>query len=139
VTNIADGYEEAAFPGVETDAAMTKVEEHTHPHTAEELSISEQEIYILWHRQFSHLGPKKIRNLHKISTLSKPIKVPVNRELCRVCALTKMKNKIPKELSPHKQARLALIQFDIAGPFPTSLLQYAEVHRPPRSPDLAEM
>ena len=32
-----------------------------------------------------------------------------------------MKNKIPKELSPHKQARLALIQFDIAGPFPTSL------------------
>ena len=60
VTNIADGYEEAAFPGVETDAAMTKVEEHTHPHTAEELSISEQEIYILWHRRFSHLGPKKI-------------------------------------------------------------------------------
>src|SRR5204863_7134767 len=91
-TNIADGYEEAGFPGVETDAAMTKVEEHTHPHTAEELSISEQEIYILWHRQFSHLGPMKLQNLHKISTLSKPIKVPVNRELCRVCALTKMKN-----------------------------------------------
>jgi len=42
-------------------------------------------------------------------------------EPCEVCALTKMKNSIPKQLREHKATKLALIQFDIAGPFPTSL------------------
>jgi hypothetical protein len=31
-----------------------------------------------------------------------------------------MTNRIPKKLSDHKDKRLALVQFDIAGPFPTS-------------------
>jgi hypothetical protein len=126
VTNVASGYEEKAFAGVinkdlETGEDSEAQENPKAPQSTEELSRAEQERYILWHRRFSHLGPKKIRNLHKISTLAKPIKVPTNREPCKVCALTKMKNKIPKELSPHKQSRLALIQFDVAGPLPKSL------------------
>jgi hypothetical protein len=42
-------------------------------------------------------------------------------EVCEVCALTKIRNSIPKQLREHKAAKLALIQFDIAGPFLTSL------------------
>ena len=73
------------------------------------------------HRRFNHLGPEKIRNLHKVTTISAPIKIPTEREICEVCALTKMKNRIPKTLSEHKDHKLALIQFDIAGPFPKTI------------------
>src|SRR4029077_11604433 len=42
-------------------------------------------------------------------------------QIADVCSLTKMTNLIPKQLSPHKLSKLALIQFDVAGPFPISL------------------
>ncbi len=77
--------------------------------------------YKLMHRRFSHLGPNKLRYLHEVTTLDKAIQIPHNLELCEVCSLTKIKNKIPKTLSPWKTAILALIQFDVAGPFPTSI------------------
>jgi hypothetical protein len=53
--------------------------------------------------------------LRRLTTLQKKIQVPETMELCEVCALTKMRNSIPKQLREHKAAKLALIQFDIAG------------------------
>ena len=56
-----------------------------------------------------------------MTTLRKPIKVPANRDVCEVCAITKIENSIPKELSQWKKTKLALIEFDIAGLLPTLL------------------
>lgn len=113
VSHIADGYQETAFPSTEqhTPAALDQAE----------LEIQEKERYMLYHRRFAHLGPAKIAKLHKVTTLQKKIKVPEKKEICEVCALTKMRNSIPKQLRDHKAGKLALVQFDIAGPFPTSL------------------
>lgn len=83
--------------------------------------ISQDARYQLMHRRFNHLGPDKIRNLHKVTTISIPIKIPSERKPCSVCALTKMTNRIPTKLSNHKDDTLALIQFDIAGPFLKSI------------------
>ncbi|KAF7569560.1 UBN2 multi-domain protein [Pyrenophora tritici-repentis] len=110
VSHIADGYHETAFLGTE-------------PHTPvkSELKVNEKERYLLYHRRFAHLGPTKIAKLHEVTTLQKKIQVPEKIEICEVCSLTKMKNSIPKQLREHKATKLALVQFDIAGPFPTSL------------------
>jgi hypothetical protein len=86
-----------------------------------ELKMRDKERYLLYHRRFAHLGPAKIAKLHEVTTLQKKIQVPEKMELCEVCALTKIRNSIPKQLRGHKAAKLALIQFNIAGPFPTSL------------------
>ena len=107
VTHIAENYKEKAL-------------------TTQVTGIDKQEkavidTYLLMHRRFNHLGPEKIRNLHKVTTLSKPIKIPKQLPLCHVCSLSKMKNKIRKELSPRKDCLFALIQFDIAGPLPRSI------------------
>jgi hypothetical protein len=113
VSHVADGYQETAFPSTE---------QHTLPEFDEaEHKAGEKERYLLYHRRFAHLGPAKIAKLHEVTTLQKKIRVPETMELCEVCALTKMRNSIPKQLREHKAAKLALIQFDIAGPFPTSL------------------
>jgi hypothetical protein len=113
VSHIADGYQETAFPSTEQHTP-------TEPDEAE-LEIREKERYLLYHRRFAHLGPAKIAKLHEVTTLEKEIKVPEKKEICEVCALTKMRNSIPKQLRDHKAEKLALVQFDIAGPFPTSL------------------
>jgi hypothetical protein len=47
--------------------------------------------------------------------------VPTKLDICEVCSLTKMTNRIPKQLSTHKSKRLELIYLDIAGPFPQSI------------------
>ena len=73
------------------------------------------------HRRFNHLGPEKIRNLYKVITLFKSIKIPKQFPLCHIYLLSKMKNKIRKELSLRKDCLFALIQFDIAGPLPRSI------------------
>lgn len=86
-----------------------------------ELKTHEKQVYLLWHKRFAHLGPDKICNLHKVTTLEKAVKVPSKREICEVCTLTKMTNVIPRKLSEWRDTKLALIQFDIAGPFPVSL------------------
>jgi hypothetical protein len=113
VSHIAEGYRETAF---------LSTEQHTPAEFDEsELKGGEKERYLLYHRRFAHLGPAKIAKLHEVTTLQKKIQVPETMEVCEVCALTKMRNSIPKQLREHKAAKLALIQFDIAGPFPTSL------------------
>lgn len=113
IAHVADGYEDTAFPSTEILEGTKAIKD--------QLTPNEMENYLLWHRRFNHLGPDKIRNLHKVTTLGKPIKVPTKREICEVCVLTKMTNRTPKELSPHKSGRLQLIQFDIAGPFQKSI------------------
>ncbi|KAF7573128.1 hypothetical protein PtrM4_080330 [Pyrenophora tritici-repentis] len=110
VSHIADGYQETAFLGTELHAPVKS-----------ELKVNEKERYLLYHRRFAHLGPAKIAKLHEVTTLQKKIQVPEKIEICEVCSLTKMKNSIPKQLREHKATKLALVQFDIAGPFPTSL------------------
>jgi hypothetical protein len=113
VSHITDGYQETAFPSAEQHKP-TEFDET-------ELKDGEKERYLLYHRRFAHLGPAKIAKLHEVTTLQKKIQVPEKMEPCEVCALTKMRNSIPKQLREHKATKLALIQFDIAGPFPTSL------------------
>ena len=114
VSHIADGYQETAFMSLEP----CSLAEHD---DGIELKMNEKERYMLYHRRFAHLGPAKIAKLHEVTTLQKKIRVPEKKEICEVCALTKMKNSIPKQLRQHKITKLALIQFDVAGPFPTSL------------------
>ena len=120
ITHVADGYHETAFAGT-VDEEESDVEMIERRPQEEELMKDEKERYLLMHRRFNHLGPKKIRNLHKVTTLNKAVKIPTTMEICEVCATTKMTNQIRKELNPHKLTRLALVQFDIAGPFPKSL------------------
>ncbi|KAI0995304.1 hypothetical protein K3495_g12878, partial [Podosphaera aphanis] len=134
VTNIASAYKETAFPAsvsmgsevIMSDDSSSKelTLENSNPNeqeVIENLSSKEQANYQLWHRRLNHLGPEKLRKLHKVTTLSTPIKVPNDNVMCGVCKLTKMRNYTPKTLSQHKNHRLALIQFDIAGPFPKSV------------------
>ncbi|KAI0995147.1 hypothetical protein K3495_g13035 [Podosphaera aphanis] len=52
--------------------------------------------YLFWHRRCAHLRPDKISNLHDVTTLKKQIKIPRNLDVCEVCALTKMRHRIPK-------------------------------------------
>ncbi|KAI0992563.1 hypothetical protein K3495_g15622, partial [Podosphaera aphanis] len=85
------------------------------------LKESEKERYLKYHKRFAHLNPKKIRNLHKVTTLKTPIKVPSNLELCETCKIAKMRNQIPKTLSPWEKTLLGRIQCDVAGPFPVSI------------------
>jgi hypothetical protein len=96
-------------------------EDHIHDdgeHGLRKLSRTENLArYRLMHRRFAHLGPEKLRNLHKVTTLKRPVLVPVDREMCRVCKLTKLRNRTNKALSPWKEAILALVSVDIAGPF----------------------
>lgn len=84
-------------------------------------SNSDTDRYFLFHRRFAHLGPKKISKLHTVTTLEKPIKVPKELRICEVCAISKMKNSISKVLADHIASKIALVQLDIAGPFPESL------------------
>lgn len=119
ISDIAKGYEDVALQSTETIGDIEPNEITLD--TSSDKTKKDLETYLLWHRRFNHLGPEKIRNLHKVTTLGKPIKVPSKIPVCEVCALTKMKNLIPKQLSSHKTRRLELIHFDIAGPFPKSL------------------
>ena len=68
----------------------------------------------------------KIRNLHKVTTLSKPI--PIAKEhvsVCEVWALTKFTNRRNHQLSPRKPEILALISINICGQLPLSREGYA--------------
>jgi hypothetical protein len=55
-----------------------------------------------------------------VTTLDQPIKVPKDLKIFEICAIAKMNNTISKTLANYMVSKLALIQFDIAGPFPTS-------------------
>lgn len=61
---------------------------------------ADTERYWRYYCRFAYLGHKQTRDLHKVMTLEKAIKVLVDLDLCRVCALTNMRNGFPKVLSP---------------------------------------
>ncbi len=48
--------------------------------------------YRLIHRRFVYLGLDKLRNLHKVTILKRLVIVLINREIYRVCKLTKLCN-----------------------------------------------
>ncbi|KAI0996463.1 hypothetical protein K3495_g11717 [Podosphaera aphanis] len=120
VTNIASDNDDAAYLDVVEEKDL-EMKDNGALDDQEQLSLTEKNAYLLMHRRLNHLGPRKIRNLHKVTTLSKAIKVPTDLEICDVCATTKLTNIIPKELSAHESECLALVQFDIVGPFAPSL------------------
>jgi len=84
----------------------------------EELSSKAQEEYQLWHRRIAHLGPEKIRNLHKVTTLEKPVQVAPNHQ-CIVCSVANIRNK-RGATSKRKEGILELIHVDTCGQMPES-------------------
>ena len=92
---------------------------------ANQNQASEKDLYKLWHRRFGHLGPAKLRNLHQVTTLKKPIPIAEDHsEVCQVCALTKIVNKRDHHVSERKSSILALISIDVCGPLPPSRLGF---------------
>ncbi|OBW64777.1 MAG: Nucleotide-diphospho-sugar transferase [Aureobasidium pullulans] len=84
----------------------------------EELSSKAQEEYQLWHRRIAHLGPEKIRNLHKVTTLEKPVQVTPDHQ-CIVCSVANIRNK-RGATSKRKEGILELIHIDTCGQMPES-------------------
>ncbi len=54
--------------------------------------------YKLIYKRFTYLRLNKLRNLYKVTILKRPVLVPINREIYRVCKLTKLRNRINKVL-----------------------------------------
>jgi Reverse transcriptase (RNA-dependent DNA polymerase) len=77
----------------------------------------------LWHRRFAHCDPEKLRYLHKVTGLKRRIRIPssAKRNPCEVCKLSKLRNRIRKELSPWKETILELVSVDACGPLPRTL------------------
>jgi hypothetical protein len=91
ITHIDRGYQDEALYGHGYhDTAFSGTNG-----TTDEITVLEKKKYILWHRHFNHLGPDEIRNLHKVTNPATLIKVPNNIDICEVCVLTKMTNRIP--------------------------------------------
>ena len=79
------------------------------------------DLYKLWHRRFAHLGSAKLSELHKVTTLEKPIPiVHDDNDVCEVCALTKFLNRRGHTVSERKAFILALVSIDVCGPLPLS-------------------
>jgi hypothetical protein len=111
VIHVADRFQDKAFiaiPIIDEDIEMEETVRAVKSQKTDLISKQES-LYKLMYCRFNHLGPKKIRNLHKVTTINAPIKILTEQEVCEVCVLTKIKNKIPKTLSEHKDYKLALI------------------------------
>jgi len=48
--------------------------------------------YRLMYRRFAHLRLDKLRNLYKVTILKRLVLVLIDREMCRVYKLTKLRN-----------------------------------------------
>ncbi len=81
----------------------------------------QQDRYKLWHRRLAHLGPQKVRNLHKVTNIVEPIQVNEKLHICDVCSQTKIRNQTNTEVRSRKETLWDLLSIDIAGPFPQSL------------------
>ena len=107
------------FTEVESDAELTSSNDAMPPgletNESEAISTSKLEEYRLWHRRFAHMGKAKLKNLHKITTLKKPILIVEDPTLCRVCFTTKLTNARSRVLVTRKPFILVLIFIDICG------------------------
>lgn len=83
----------------------------------------EMERYVHYHRRFGHANPKALSLLHTVCEIKK-IVIPEKLPICQVCDRQKMRKQRSKVLATHKQQPLALVSFDVAGPFPTSYRGY---------------
>jgi hypothetical protein len=82
--------------------------------------FSDSDKYQLMHRRFAHLGPEKLRSLHRVTTLAEPIPIVPSTECpCEVCALTKIKNR-RGQVTSRKLGVLELISVDVCGPIQAS-------------------
>ena len=106
-SRIAHRYKETSFLSTEQHI-QAKYDDELDP------KMNEKERYMLYHRRFAQLTPAKIAKFHEVTTRQEKIRVPEVKEICEVCALTKMRINISKQLRDHKVTKLALIQFDIA-------------------------
>jgi len=71
-------------------------------------------LYKLWHHRFTHLESAKLRQLHKIITLKKPIFINNSYEnVCEICALIKFINKREHNVSNQKTSILTFIFINI--------------------------
>ena len=86
----------------------------------EAVNASKLEEYRLWHRRFAHMGKAKLKDLHKITTLKKPIPIVEDPTPCRVCSTTKLTNSRSRTLATRKPFILALVSIDICGELPAS-------------------
>ena len=119
---LANSLEETALVSLCEDIVSTDeqpMEEHALDAT--ETIAEDDPEYTLWHRRFAHLGKEKIRHLHEVTTMKKPIKINSSKECCETCAITKMRNRRSHELAQRKQGLLDLVSIDIAGPDHKSL------------------
>jgi hypothetical protein len=136
ISKVARGYEETAFlakranrerrsisPVTRGKSPGASCDHYQESSSAEGKAQSKVELerYKLFHRRFAHLRPEVIKNLHRVTTLKERVHIPEKREICEVCALTKLRNQTSKVLSPWKDSVLELVSLDIAGPFPESL------------------
>jgi hypothetical protein len=69
-------------------------------------------------QHFNHLGPAKIYNLDQLTTWSLPMQVLTKVEIHKGWILTKMTNRILKQLNIYKSMYLEIIYLDIADLFP---------------------
>ncbi|KAI1004161.1 hypothetical protein K3495_g4052 [Podosphaera aphanis] len=79
--------------------------------------------YSYYHRRFCHASPQALSLLHTVCDIKK-INIPERIPLCVICAAQKIKKKQSKKLAKHDLEPLALISFDVAGPFPPSYRGY---------------
>ena len=122
VSRITKGFEESAF--LSKNIPQLPLFQHALLVSASSGSKHEDKIrerYTLWHRRFCHIGGAKISKLHKVTTLTEKIAVPKDVKPCEVCKLAKMRNRMPKTLSPWKDSVLDLVSLDVCGPLPPTL------------------
>ncbi len=108
-----------------SDSEPQELNVDSDPAVIQALSTSKKrDMFNLWHRRLNHLGSAKLRHLHKVTTIKKPIPIVESTDPCEVCAITKMTNKRNRTLAERRPRILALISIDICGPLPTSRLGY---------------
>jgi len=116
-------HEERGFAAEDSSASVCPVSNSPESVSEDDGVLGEldKERYLRYHERFSHLSPKIINHLHLVTDLKKRVKIPHDKGVCEVCKTAKLRNRVSKLLSPRPSAILALVQCDIAGPFPTSL------------------
>ena len=77
----------------------------------------------LWYRRFAYCNPEKLQYLYKVTDLKERIQIlsSTKRSLYKVCKLSKLQNRICKELSPWKETILELISVDVYRLLPKTL------------------
>ena len=102
-TNRVDTEENTADNNEETSTLIEDKTKYNIP-----LSNKKKWRYLKYHQRFTYLNPKKISNLHKVITLTRPTQVSNKDDMdaCEVFTISKIRNKISRGLSPRaKQTR----------------------------------